>query len=277
MGQMYKISIIVVMMIFISGCVGTEKIKSGNESTGIIGEKNIEQKSPQKSLMELGHFVDPKLNNIKIENSNSNIEIVRFEIEDKRDYEKSENFGLRILVSNNGNVPVYINGYVKFSNKDTAPPESYIFLKSGERTWLEVYDGRTANMEYYTLDRLNTLIIAQQETVIPTISPEFRNYKNFSMRRHNTVNYYPSPFIDFYSMKYEETVEKWRYAIIGIMRKNKGGQIDISLIGKDGNLIANRFENVNNSAKIEYIKIPLKNFFAEDIYEVRMNSLPPQQ
>jgi len=274
------LSLIFIAAIF-SGCVGdkpesvsnvdvkyTGSGKSGdlpntadtsNSGSSVQPDETTNVENP---LMALEHFIDPDLKHVKIESSDPDIEVVRFELIDQRDYESSHKYSTRILVQNNGDDPVIINTYVMYAQPFNPQMEGrqFINLESGERVLLQTtYPTGETPRQQYALNELLSVVITAHKIVTTEVSPELKNITI----NCNIANRDLTP-IKIHSIKYEETNDKhrWRYitfgvscdkdatAIVGIYTKNKGSQRDSKYI---------------HAGKIEYIKVPLKDITIEDI------------
>ena len=275
-------------IVYLSGCVSYDDNEKRNDGTLNFTDSvaitplqtDIISEDKQKALKELEYFIDPELKNIKIQCSNPDIEVIRLELFDNRDYEESTAYNVHALVSNNGDVPVYITADL---HKAPVYPPGDIILNSGERVNLMFGSPRTE------LKHLSTLIINQRKTVNPIISPELINFNYFIFLRYNTVAVPPSPYIHLHSLKYEETKDehKWKSVIVGVSSNDKGGTARIRILGKDEVKYArqNIYPYVTREqleisiylapGKIEYVKVPLKKYAAEDVYGICIFSYPP--
>ena len=262
------LSLIFVTTVF-SGCIGdkpesvsdrgvkyTDSDKSGGmPNTAEIGNSGSlvqpdETTDTENPLMALEHFIDPDLKHVKIESSDSDIEVVRFELIDRRDYENSHKYSTRVLVENNGDDPVIINTYAMYAGLNNPQWEGrqFINLESGGRVWLQTTHSTQDTLgEQFALKKLLSVVITAYKTVTTEVSPELKNITiNCNIANQD------QPPIKVHSIKYEETNDKhrWRYitfgvscdkdatAIVGIYTKNKGSQHDSKYI---------------HTGKIEYI------------------------
>lgn len=232
-------------------------IDTGNSGSSVQPDKTTNVENP---LMALEPFIDPDLEHVKIESSDPDIEVVRFELHDQRDYESSPNYLTSILVQNNGDDPVIFNTYSMYIGLNNPQYESqFINLESGKRKRVVTTQSTSGSSEQLALKNLLSVVITAYKIATTEVSPELKNITiscNIAKRGQTPIK--------IHSIKYEETNDKhrWRYitfgvscdkdatAIVGIYTKNKGSQRDSKYI---------------HAGKIEYIKVPLKDITIEDI------------
>ena len=275
-------------MVF-SGCIGDKPesvLDRGTEYTDSGKSDNIpntvdtdnsgssvqpdETTNVENPLMVLEHFIDPDLKHVKIELSDSDIEVVRFELYDQRDYESSPNYLTRILVQNNGDDPVIINTYAMYAGLNNPQyGRQFVNLESGKRKSVVTTQSTSGSSEQLALKNLLSVVITAHKIVTTEVSPELKNITiNCNIAKRDQ-----SP-IKIHSIKYEETNDKhrWRYitfgvscdkdamAVVGIYTKNKGRQQDCKYI---------------HAGKIEYIKVPLKDIIIEYIVGLEAHPATP--
>ena len=263
------ICILIVSLVFITGCIDEEKINSkvGNNESSTVSQinpksdTNTEQKD--NSLQDLEYFIDPKLKNVRIESPD--IEVVRFELIDRREFENDENYGLKVLLSNDGDTPVWMDVprfyYVGCVNHNVA--NKLILLKSGERKWCGISITPTS-YKLYQLKDLRTLDIYSHRTVTPVISPELKSLNLDSIdiltNRQIISSRSSFPAIDINSIKYEGEGE-WKYLIVGMTYNNiySGSNLVFFKFGcgsLNTDVIDTKFTD-EQSGQIQYIKIPV--------------------
>lgn len=283
--QMKKLLIIymlIVGIVLISGC--TSDVKSTDLMTQTDTRANLKSDSqmtdPNDELNTLEPFIDPKLKNIKFENSDPDIEVVRLELIDLRDYAESDNWRTNLLLSNNGNQPVYIAVNMKYNsgNRNTLYyPAKFNILNSGERMWKNLSPVREIYGKGHALNDLYGFVIISDKTIKPNISPEFKNLEYFSFTKESISTTLPAPFIDLYSIKYEITDDGfgWESLVIEVSTDNKdGGMVGFHFLDShhkplrhdDGVTVSVGI--LLSPGKTEIIKVPLRKFSPDDLYGV---------
>ena len=282
MKKILIICILIVSVIFISGCTSDEQASSDVSTSS---QSNQESDSKKNELNKLETFIDPELKNIKIEKSDPDIEVVRLELIDDRDYKESEKYSTKLLLSNNGNQQVFINANLRYVNQGWNAPRDYYTLNSGERMWFSFgYGGETLG-KVHTLDKLTAFVITSHKIITPYISPELKNLDSFSFGRVDPWSQNPAPFVDVHSIKYEIKDEShgWKSIVIEASTdgNKNGGYAGFGLIGSNGELLKYddgtyvNAEKFISPGKTEIIEIPLRKFTADDIYGVGMGSRAP--
>lgn len=280
---------LITSIVFISGCTSNEKINpetsidsqnnqnSGSQATD--SKTSLDSKTntqPEKSFMDLEHFIDLDLNHVKIESSNPNIEIVRFELHDQRSVEKSDMFSTSVLVQNNGDKPVLSKAFLTWGcGQQREYNLNFEYLMPGERIWLqassmparESIDTGMYNTFRFLLHCMSSVMVESDEVGVPSfISPEL---KNIPIKYYHNRN---SPVVNVDSIRYEESDDshKWRYITFGIhSNQTVGGAagFDVTAQYRMSELKPNPSSGSANlqAGTIEYIKIPLGNFPLEGI------------
>lgn len=269
MKKLLIICILIVSLVFISGCTGEEKInlEADDGESSIVSQINpksdINTEQKENSLQDLEHFIDPKLSNVRIESPD--IEVVRFELIDRREFENDENYAVRILVSNDGDTPVWMNGPLLLYSRAVKSNvySKLILLESGERKWFTISIKSQTGHEFYLLKYLGTLAIHSHRTVTPDISPELKNLNLNSIevyQRYGSSTVRSNfPAFDINSIKYEEEGE-WKYIIMGMTyRRLQGGMTVYFKLGSGPSFdtTINKKFNAEQFGQIQYIKIPV--------------------
>lgn len=274
MKRLLIICIVIVSLVFISGCIDEEKTnsKAGDSEPSTVSEINQESETNTQqeeiSLMDLEHFIDPQLKNVVI--YSSDIEVVRFELNDRREYEDDENYFLKILVSNNGDTPVWMAGpmadYKNLIIHYGAGTDDIYLLKSGERKWFSI-NPYSNNYFDTQLKNLGSLVIYSHRTVTPIISPELKSLSLSSVHVKSITSGLTSrdvlPPFDIHSIKYEEE-GGWKYIIVGMSVNidsqygSKNAYLSLEKIGGPTSdpFVKTKFSPVN-SGKIEYMKLQI--------------------
>ena len=278
------ICILIVSFVFISGCIDEEKInsKAGDSEPSTVSQINPKSdtntQQEDNSLMDLEHFIDPQLKNVVIQSPD--IEVVRFELIDNREYEDGGNYNLKILVCNNGDTPVwmdtprafYTSGAVK---QQQSIEKNMVLLKSGERKWFGIHGGPT-RYNTLALKNLDSLAIYSHRTVTPVISPELKSLDYVLFNRYGITSSSNFPVFDIHSIKYEEE-DGWKYIIVGMKYEISYGSRHVFFkIGRTSSSIDAIYDQgidrnfyAEQSGKIQYIKIPVsKSWRIEDVKRI---------
>jgi hypothetical protein len=276
MKKLLLICILIIGIIFISGCIGNEN--NSNTETTTSSKINQESDSNQNDLKKLEHFIDSGLKNVKIESSDPNIEVIRMELKDNREYEASYNYLIHVLVQNNGDYPVRIESGVMYGPfYKHILSDSFILLKSGERMWLN-----PSGQGFEKLNLLSTLFINAYTTVETDISPDIGDIKinlqitdsitnskiDWTKRQSPKPSYLESA-LDINSIQYEVTDDnhKWEYLTIGVNIKEKefNGCVNVGIDTAYGR----KLQKLNiRYGGIEYTKFPLEGYKARDINQI---------
>lgn len=261
MKKLLVIYIIIVGIIFISGCVGEKNIDTTASTPGQLTSKTStdyqdEKQAEQKLLMGIEHYIDPKL---KIRIDNKNIELVSYRINDTRTYEQDPNWYVELVIQNNAKTPVWVVDSVSTSSY-------FVLLDSGER---KRYFLRGLNIDYVLAGGISINFPAYN-TVKPKFSPEFKNFELMNMNYDTSIQ----P-VDVISIKYEVNERKWKYVIVELTNPTKfeiNITVDITgnfdreyMISKD-----NEASAYLNPGETKFLKISLKNYNHEDIDAIRV-------
>lgn len=193
-------------------------------------------KNSQEELRAMEPFIDPELKNLSITTSDPEIKIVRLELEDKRDYKESTDWIVNVLISNEGKNPFYVGDYLwppdDISSQMMSMPST--LLESGDRKWFSISPQnrfRKGNFDFY---HIPNLFVVSCETVMPEVSPEFKNFNGHITVEGLGSNNKPRS-IDLHSVKYVVTNEAkgWRSIFLEVSTKEDSNQsVSISLLRK---------------------------------------------
>ena len=282
------ICIIIVGIMVISGCISEEKTNSETltqeiyKSEATNYQKEILQ-AEQESLMQIEHFIDPKLENQQIEIDNPNIEIVSHRVNDNRAYETDANWNIELVIQNNAQVPVWVISRLIINSKVYGiekNPNSITFvpLGSGERKRYIVDSSKVIKSTKILEQFLEKKVFFQFPaftSVKPKISPEFGYFEIWN------VNYdLFSPPLDFNSIKFEIDENNWKYVIVEVTNPSET-RYSISADLRGGTLgeeykssVDTRVNSFINPGESQSLKIPLWRFDPKDIGMLRLYSKP---
>lgn len=261
--------ILIIGLVLISGCTSEEKTNSGT-STQEIYQKDMRQ-AQQDNLMQIEHFIDPKLKNQLIEIDNPNIEIVSFKLNDNRAYEKDNNWYIELVIQNNAKVPVWVTSAL--INSGITSTIYFVPLDSGERKSYRISSSivqRGQTLEQF-LEIENVIPFPAFNSIKPKISSEFGYFEIWN------INYdLFSPPLDINSMKFEIDENKWKYVIVEVTNPSKTRlSIDVDL---RGGTLGNDYVKTSdtgvsssiNPGESKTLKIPLWTYDPKDIGILRL-------
>lgn len=231
-------------------------------------------KNSQEELKAMKPFIDPELKNLNITTSDPEIKIVRLELVDNRDYKESEDWGIKVLVSNEGNNPFYVSDKLLLADYLSGVTITSMLLESGDRRWLYISPQKTAG-DKFDFYHMPNLFVVSCETVMPEVSPEFKNFnKHISVFGWGPKNYKTSS-IDLHSVKYVITNETkgWRSVFLEVSTKEDTNKSIIITLFKQG---IGDFKNIYayvSTGNITKIEVPLtKEETPEDITGIKLRN-----
>ena len=284
------VTVILIFMIsgsvLISGC--TDK---GNTVTDITSSQTTDRREyenqqfelRQDLLKEIERFIDPSLENVKVEINNPNIELISFKIVDNRKYEEDTNWYIEITVQNNAKTPVWITqGLVGTIN----PKYTYsALLDAGERKQYGISRAQLANIKVNPkIDVDNVLTtgltveIYAHDTVKPKISSDFE----YSFRElTQSTGDYSIPLLNLKSLTYETNDKNWRYAVFEVSNPATF-QLDASIaIHVTGESRDYYWSGDNclifkiNPGETKYIQVPLRDYDPKQLNSVNLGVKRP--
>lgn len=216
--------------------------------------------------------IDPDLANLKIKSNDPDIKVIRLDLVDNRDYEKSKNWEVHALLSNDGSQPVYMNADLQSGTYAFRDPDFYYTLDSGERIWINLSAANEENG--FTMDNLPYLKITSYKTIFPDVSPEF---SNFDKKRVTT---YRNPYIEIHSIKYvvKDENKGWKSILLEVSNdaKSESSVCDLHFVGSDGLGVVNNGYYLDDTmenivpGKTKQIELPLKSISPEQIYGIKI-------
>lgn len=250
--------LLIMAVVVVAGC--TSKTSS---DVGASMRQDGEQDT-QEELRTMDQFIDPELKNLNITTSNPEIKIVRLELEDKRDYKESEDWKVKVLISNEGNNPFYVSDRLLDANDDKIDVREIrsTILKSGDRKWLYINPQNYSHLDLYHMPNFLALSC---ETVMPEVSPEFKNLNNITVLlgrvQNNAVN-----SIDVHSVKYVVINEAkgWKSVFLNVSTKEASGSINIDIpnIGSSKASVS--------AGEITEVEVPLKEHSPEELCNIEL-------
>lgn len=230
--------------------------------------ENSYSKNYQEELRKMEPFIDPELKNLNITASNPEIKIVRLELEDKRDYKESENWKVKVLISNKGDKPFYVSNRLLDAddvNIDVEGIRSTI-LKSGDRKWLSINPQNYSHLDLY---QMPNFLVLSCETIMPEVSPEFKNFNSHTVLLGRVLNNAVNS-TDVHSVKYVVTNEAkgWKSVFLKVSTKNDSGSIDIDLLG------IGSAKALVSAGEITEVEVPLKKHSPEELRNIELRVFP---
>lgn len=269
--------ILIISIVLISGCTSEEKTNSGTSTQDIYKSDSTNyqtdiRQAQQEKLMQIEHFIDPKLENQQIEIDNPNIEIVSFKLNDNRAYEKDNSWNIELVIQNNAKVPVWVTSGLIGMQSITI---YFVPLDSGERTSYVITSRaiqRGQILEQF-LETENVIQFPAFNSVKPKISSEF-GY----LEIRNINNDLFSPPLDINSIKFEIDENKWKYVVVEVTNpSNSRNDINVDIVG--GKLNTDYMNSEDNEAsssinpgETKSLKISLTTHNPEDFDTLRIYS-----